>query len=79
MKNNDAWGYIMFSIGFFIFSIYILLSEKPFFIDTEFAKHKLTELIYDLVGPIWLGLGSILISIVLAKLAYDSMKSIKKR
>ncbi len=55
------WGLI-----FIFFALYIYLTDVPFFIGTDFARHKVTEWLYGIVGQnilslFFLCVGSVLI------------------
>ncbi len=50
IKNNLYIGFL--SLVWFGYAFHIFLSEKPFFIETEFFKHKATEWLYNQFGNI---------------------------
>ncbi len=50
IKSNLHIGFL--SLVWFGYAFHILFSEEPFFVETEFFKHKATEWLYDLIGSV---------------------------
>lgn len=71
---SSSYMYFLWGAAFIAFAIYLQLVEVPFFIGTELAKHKITELAYEAIGRNGLAFLSVLIGVTFFVIGYKSRK-----
>ena len=74
-KMASSYMYFLWGAAFIVFAIYLQLVEVPFFVGTELAKHKVTELAYEAIGRNGLAFLSVLIGVAFLVIGYKSRKS----
>ena len=69
---------LLFAIMLLLFSAYMIVVDEPFFIDSPFLKHRVTDAIYGFVGPIGLALISFLLGCLFLYFFIDHRRAAKR-